>query len=93
MQFVNPPEPKQRRSNEHWRNVVKELKASPEQWGLVGNYSIGVATHIRNGRYPAFLDGWQGSPEQTALYMARHWEVTTRKTPDGRNDLYIRWIG
>jgi len=59
----------------------------------VGEYSPCVATHIRRGTYKQFLpEDLQGiSPE---VYMSLHWEVTTRKTGDGRkNAVYIRWIG
>lgn len=93
MQFVNPPAARRRESNAHWRNVARELKANPQQWGLVGNYSIGVATHIRNGRYPAFTEEWKAADGPASIYMEAHWEVTTRKTPDGRNDVYVRWLG
>ena len=61
---------------------------------MVGNFSPGVATHIRRGLYKAFLGGWVGSEGDVTAYMQRHWEITTRKTDVGsRNDIYIRWIG
>lgn len=94
MEFVIPPPEKKGQKSERWRTVVKELKARTGEWALVGNFSPGVATHIRRGKYPAFLEGYEGTPEQVNLYMARHWEVTTRKTDGGkRNDVYIRWLG
>lgn len=92
MEFVSPPPHQPRQRSEKWINVVAELKANPGEWAKVGNFSPGVATHIRRGKYPAFLDGCDH--EQVGVYMESHWEVTTRKTDNGtRNDVYIRWIG
>lgn len=88
MDFVEPPPPKRRNNSEHWVNVVKELQANPGQWGLVGNYSIGVSTHIKNGRYPAFYPTGHDDP---AGYVRSHWQLTTRSTEPNRVDLYIRW--
>ena len=91
MEFVDPPAQQARQRSERWNNIVTELKASPMQWAKVGNFSPGVATHIRRGKYPAFLDGCDTTPE---VWMQQHWEITTRKTDNGnRNDVYIRWIG
>lgn len=99
MEFVSPPPEKKGQRSERWREIVQTLKSNKGEWALVGNFSPGVATHIRNGEYRAFLDDFEGTPEQAALYMKRHWEVTTRKT-DGsvegdrkRNDVYIRYLG
>lgn len=94
MEFVSPPPHQPRQRSEKWVNVVAELKANPGEWAKVGNFSPGVATHIRRGKYPAFLEGWQGDREQASLYMQQNWDITTRKTDNGtRNDVYIRWIG
>lgn len=94
MEFITPPPEKKGQKSERWRNIVQQLKEHPGEWALVGTYSPGVATHIRRGKYPAFLDSTITTPEQANLYMARHWEVTTRKTEGGkRNDVYVRWLG
>lgn len=94
MEFVSPPPEKKRQRSEKWRNIVAELRANPGEWALVGNYSPGVATHIRRGKYPAFLDDTEAFMSGPETYMSLHWEVTTRKTDDGkRNDVYIRYIG
>lgn len=98
MEFVSPPPAKGAARSAHWVNVVTLLKEHAagcgekgcEHWGKVGNYSPGVATHIRNGEYPAFI------PEGTVdgrKYMRSHWQIRSAKTGPGRNDLYIRWIG
>lgn len=92
MEFAEPPMQQGRQRSEKWVNIVKELKEHKGEWAKVGNFSPGVATHIRRGKYPAFLDGCDH--DQYGVYMAAHWEVTTRKTDNGnRNDVYIRWLG
>ena len=91
MEFTEPPLMKHQKSRQHWTDIVQQLKDNKEKWALVGNYSPGVATHIRRGKYPAFLAADNpGTPEG---YMRAHWEVTTRKTGEGRNDIFIRWMG
>jgi hypothetical protein len=27
------------------------------------------------------------------VYMGQHWEVTTRKNGESRQDVYVRWLG
>lgn len=91
MQIGDPPESK-RKPSDHWVNVVRKLKTEyPGEYGMVGNYSVGVATHIRDGDYPAFLPA--APVDDKRSYVRTHWDVTTRRTPDGRNDVYIKWIG
>lgn len=93
MEFVDPPPQIRGERSQKWIETVKELKANKGEWGIVGNYSPGVATHIRRGEYKAFLDG-DLLPHEAEIYMGIHWEVTTRKTNNGkRNDVYIRWLG
>jgi len=92
MEFVTPPPEKKGQRSERWINIVRELKEHKGEWALVGNFSPGVATHIRRGKYPAFLDGWTDG--EVDSFMRLHWEITTRKTDGGkRNDVYVRWIG
>lgn len=91
MEFVTPPPERKGQRSQKWREIVAALKEKKGEWALVGNFSPGVATHIRRGKYPAFLDGCDRSPD---LWMRDHWEITTRKTDNGkRNDVYIRWLG
>lgn len=93
-----PPATVRARKSSKWIDIVEQVKQltdneETEGWAYVGEYSPGVATHIRRGKYKQFLpDDLQGiSPE---VYMSLHWEVTTRKTGDGwKNAVYIRWIG
>lgn len=95
MQIGNPPESKRKPSTD-WVKRVNILKDEvPGQYGLVGNYSVGVATNIRKGDYPAFLPERLRGAEQgkREAYVRTHWDVTTRRTPDGRNDVYVAWVG
>ena len=94
MEFVDPPLEARGERSKRWKEIVATLKENKGEWAMVGNFSPGVATHIRRGLYKAFLEGWVGSEGDVAAYMQRNWEVTTRKTETGsRNDIYIRWIG
>lgn len=91
MEQIDPPASIRTERSENWRNRVAIMKADPKNFYKVGNYSPGVATHIRRGEYRAFLPDDVNDPE---AYMSLHWEITTRKTDDGkRNDVFIKWLG
>lgn len=93
MQIGDPPESK-RKPSADWVRKVNILKTQhPGEYGMVGNYSVGVATHIRNGDYPAFLPDTPLDEEDREKYVRTHWDITTRRTPNGRNDVYIKWLG
>lgn len=93
MEFIDPPVNTRAERSAQWRAKVFALQANPGQWAKVGNYSPGIATAIRRGHNKAFLEGKPDS-EPSDLWMTRCWEVTTKKTDDGkRNDVYVRWIG
>lgn len=95
MEFIEPPPEKKGQRSERWSSIVARLKENPNEWALVGNFSPGVATHIRRGKYPAFLPETRfASDFAVNAYMKSNWDITTRKTDNGkRNDVYIRWIG
>ena len=94
MEFMEPPKSKKGSLSERWINIAAELIKNPNEWAFVGNFSPGVATHLRRGKYPAFLQENSYTPEQAQKFMATNWEVTTRKTDNGRrNDVFIRWVG
>lgn len=94
MEFVSPPPEAKGERSKRWQEIVTSLKEHRGEWALVGNFSPGVATHIRRGKYAAFLEEFQGDEQQMSLYMSRNWDITTRKTDGGkRNDIYIRYIG
>lgn len=94
MQFVDPPPEARGERTKRWEEIVAMLRAHRGEWALVGNFSPGIATAIRRGKYKAFLDENQNDETKAQLYMKQHWEVTTRKTDDGkRNDVYVRWLG
>ena len=91
MEFKEPPEERRRQRSPHWEKAVAQLKEKPYEWGMVGVYSPGVASHLRKGKYPSFIPEGTENPER---YMKDNWEVTTRRINDGRrNEVYIRWIG
>lgn len=92
MEFVDPPTKAIQERSDKWKEIVWELRHNRGNWGLVGNYSPGVATQIRRGKYKAFIA--EDAIESAEVYMRNHWEITTRKTNNGnRNDIYIKWIG
>lgn len=76
-----------------WRNAVKELQAMPGQWGKVGEYSPGIATQLRKGKYSYFLDGKPESMEPET-WMRSRWDIHAKKLPGQRRDeVWIRWNG
>lgn len=87
--FVDIPPTKSKANRKHWANVSQALRDNPGKWGLVGNYSVGVANHIRNGRYVAFIP--PGITSGKKEYVTDHWAVTVSGTDDGRDDVYIMW--
>ena len=93
MEKMEPPPTARSERSEEWRNKVATMKANKGEYYKVGDYSPGVATHIRRGKYKAFLDGQHMSDDEAEAYMKRHWEITTRKTTDGRNDVFVCWLG
>jgi len=94
MEFKDPPTAfrPRRRPTEKWDKIRDELVKNPNQWGLIGNFSLGVGTHIRQGRYGSLIPQSVSTDEGRAEYMKKHWEVATRRTGT-TNDVYIRWIG
>ena len=95
MEFGTPPPEKRRQRSPKWVDRIAAMKSNPGQWALVGEYSPGLATHLRQGKYPSFIpDGVADSDEARRRYMSDHWEITTRKKNDGKRcDLWIRWVG
>lgn len=93
MEFMEPPVDKRRARSTEWQRIVDELRTHPNEWARVGNFSPGVATAIRRGRYKAFLTGMP-EHENPETYVTRCWQVRSAKTDDGtRNDIFVRWIG
>lgn len=63
-----------------WKEVCRQLIERPGEWGKVGEFSPSVATHIRQGRYPAV---------DPSMY-----EVKTRRSGnEGRAWVYMRYVG
>jgi hypothetical protein len=94
IEFKTPEPPAQRWDAQvDWDAVVVACKGKPTEWALVGNYSSGVAAHIRAGRYKQFHPHGDDT-EAAKRYMKKHWEVTIRKCKDdsGLYETYIRWM-
>ena len=91
IEFVEPPKNGLEKRLEKWETIVGELRSHRGEWAFVGNYSPGVPAQIRNGLYPAFVN--EDDLRPLDLQMRQDWEVTTRKTSEGRLDMYIRYIG
>lgn len=85
-----PPPSRQHHSDIPWTEIVATINEAAGRFHLIGEFSPGVATHIRQGRYKAFIPDGTDDPQ---AYMAREYEVTTRNVPgEGRQRimLYIR---
>lgn len=90
--FVDIPPNKSKANRSHWANVSQALRDNPEKWGFVGNYSVGVANHIRNGRYIAFIPpSLTFNVAKRKEYVSEHWIVTVSGADNGRDDVYIMW--
>jgi len=92
--ITDPPPPKRGRgSTSKWKEITRILKTKyPGQFALVGSYSNGVATQIRQGKYAAFVPDGMELTASRIDYMQRHWEITTRRKGQS-SDIYIKWIG
>lgn len=93
MEFKEPPKSGREARTDRWRDIVADLRAEPNTWAYIGEFSPGVASQIRSGDYPAFIDATD--VRSPASQMEMDWEVTTRKaaTSGRRSDLYIRYVG
>ena len=78
----------------YWIDVVATLKDNPGKSGKTGPHAVGVANHIRNGRYAAFVPDKVTEKDE---YAQRHWNVTARKADpvEGRKRqwVYVTWTG
>lgn len=94
MELEEPPALERNPDRKYWADVVETLKSNPGKAGKSGPHSIGVANHIRNGRYAAFIP--PGVKEKDE-YAKRHWYVTSRKSEphEGkrRQWVYVTWLG
>jgi hypothetical protein len=89
-----PPMPVRNKSRDRWLDVAQKVRGLDGAWAFIGNHSPGVATHIRRGRYRAFLSDLDMDPEQAEQYMTRNWELTTRKSDqEKRVGVWVRYIG
>lgn len=96
MEFVDPPLSSRERKSEEWKSRVEQMKANPLKWALIGEFSPGVSTQIKNGDYKAFLpeELRDAEQERKQAYMRSSWQIrTTRSNKEKRMSLYIKWIG
>jgi hypothetical protein len=94
MIFSEPPAVTRKRPpTSKWVEIVDSLKDNPDKYGLVGNFSLGVGSHIRKGKYASLVPIDIRDPEGRAEYMEQHWNVVSRRNGEDRADIYIKWIG
>lgn len=92
VEFGTPPVSVKSVRSQRWVDVVAALQGRPGEWARVGEFSPGVATHIRKGSYKHFLHGIDESvsPQE---WMAKHWEISTKKVGERRRDeIWMRWV-
>lgn len=87
----DPPDTHQSARRVNWTEVVTLLKATPNKWYKVGEFSPGVATYLKAGRYKALYPADTTHPQS---YISQHYEITTRVARPGeqRVDLFMRWL-
>lgn len=88
-----PPSSRKRPPSDKWAEIVATLKKNPDKYGLVGNFSLGVGSHIRRGRYSALVPSEIRDKEDRETYISEHWDIVTRRNGTDRADVYIKWIG
>lgn len=88
----SPPPSKATKQNIDWPAVVAEMKKAKGEWHLLGEFSPGIAAHMRSGKYKAFVPAGEAD---AAAYCAKHWEITSRVVSSGfpRVNIYCRWLG
>jgi hypothetical protein len=92
MKKQDPPPSKQTKKGVDWVKAVEEMKKSPGEFHLLGEFSPGIAAHMRSGKYKAFVPAGETDP---AAYCEKHWEITSRVVSPGfpRVNIYCRWLG
>jgi hypothetical protein len=77
----------------NWAEAVKIAAEHPQTWYLVGEFSPGMAQHLRQGGNKAFLLGTE--PKDPVRFMRSNWEIAARvaRTGEQRVNIYIRKIG
>ena len=64
-----PPPSSSPKQNINWTVAVAEMKKSKNEWHLLGEFSPGIASHMRKGNYKAFLPAGEANPQ---AYMDKH---------------------
>jgi len=93
VEFGEPPVSQRRQRSQRWVDVAAQLQAKPGEWAKIeGDFSPGVATHIKKGNYKHFL---VGIPETMTSeeWMRAHWEIRTHKVGEARRDeIWMRYL-
>ena len=96
MEFsVELPERKPRGRTD-WLAVVEQCQKHRGMYGLVGEFSVSMASQVRRGSVPAFLPRSGMDDAEKVAWMEMNWQVeyrTREDTAPGRADLYVRYIG
>lgn len=77
----------------NWKEAVKLAVADKGAWFLCGEFSPGMAQHLRQGGNKAFFMG--AEPKDPERFMRAEWEIAARVARKGeqRVNIYIRKIG
>ena len=90
MEKRTPPPPKQNGQDIDWDAVVARLNTERGEYFHIGEFSPGVAHHIRVGRYPSFFPVGTDNPQS---YIRKRYHVTTRSVTGSdprRSELFIK---
>jgi hypothetical protein len=87
----DPPAPQQFIRGIKWDEVVDVLKNNPNDFFLVGEFSPGMASHLRSGKIKAMVPAGETDPEG---YVSRHYEITARSIVKGgaRVEIFMRYL-
>lgn len=96
--FTTDIPPRMGNARTDWVAVVAECKKNRGQYGLVGEYSVSVASQIRQGVIAAFLPKGADSmsEDEKRRWMKDHWQVEYRRIdgkPATRANVYVRYVG
>jgi hypothetical protein len=77
----------------NWLKAVELANAEKGTWFLCGEFSPGMAQHLRKGGNKAFFMGQE--PKDPERFMRAHWEIAARVARKGeqRVNIFIRRVG
>lgn len=74
-----PPRARSSPKGSKWADIATTLRANPGKWALVHHGAASMAANIRAGRLADMPRG--------------EFEATSRKSADGKADIYARFVG